>query len=1220
MFKNPLALILTSLRLLVVMTIATVSLADDTELYSASYQAGTTGKPKVLVVFDDSGSMDEIVYGTRPDYDPSATYATKVPADRIYWNTSGSPPDVNGSAADQWFPASANSCAESSAPLSEQGTFLGAAQRWQPASGSWVTSQIRVCTRWFFGWCIRSRYEEGPPEWQGTPAGWVDLTAGVNNPHTVDCYQDVAQENDGNASGIGNGYPRAASAPDANTASAYTALANNSNVSWGGGRTFYTSHYMNWYYDDSIVTEDKDYLEIAQEVTENIIRSNPAIDFGLAVFNDNTSSNDNGGRIVRRIIKNMSDNDRESLISTLWGFNHAGNTPLCETAWEAYLYMTGGDRKYGISGDYKDTPLRDTLAESGGKYISPLEECSNTYIIFVTDGEPTQDTHADTLVKNLTKVNNCPRYGSGYQITSCLAPLTEYMAESDLDKDAGNGFQTVQTATIGFNVNGPGWEPGDPVSRADELLTDAATLVKQNGEPAYYYAESADKLTESFNEILLGILSTETTFTSPAVAVDTFTRTRSRDDVFFAMFEPGLTADWWGNIKKYKVDEIQGAIMDVNETRAFNNQGLIKDSARSFWSAAVDGPNVDKGGVGGLLKDRALNTRSILTNTGTGGTLETLSAANVDAAAYGLGSSAELYEFWQVANAADFEKSIRWGWGYDADDADRDGDTGETRTWILADILHSKPLVINYGALGDFTKANPDMRIVVGTNNGMLHMFSNDDGQEDWAFFPKELGPVLTKRRKNIRNSKNVYGIDAPVAVYTIDVNHDGTLNHADGDKVYLYFGLRRGGKMLYALDVSNPDSPSYMWNITAGSAGFEELGQTWSVPVVKKIPGYKDATGKPKTVLIFGAGYDTAKDDHSTLADTGTQDSSGRGVFIVDAVTGALVWSVTPHVNSATNLQEPGLVHSVAADVTTLDSNGDSLVDRIYFADTGGVVWRVDLPGNTRPTSSQDTWSVIKLFEAAEGARSKATDRRFFNAPDVVRTTIGGYPVDAVMIGSGDRTNPIAKDNPNDINDPSVDNHFYLIRDMRTVPYLGPVDEDECSSDVSSDFRCRLPLHPSDLYDITGNDIQDGSDEEQTSAIEALADADGWLLNLTANGEKALSRSLTIGNQLFFTTFSPEVDLVGCGFSAGNGRLYGIDLFTGGTVRDFDKDGDYERSWIIGGLIPQTPSPYFDGDSNILLLLPPGDGGEASATGNPLSTGTTLPGPYGSYWNREDY
>ncbi len=136
------------------------------------------------------------------------------------------------------------------------------------------------------------------------------------------------------------------------------------------------------------------------------------------------------------------------------------------------------------------------------------------------------------------------------------------------------------------------------------------------------------------------------------------------------------------------------------------------------------------------------------------------------------------------------------------------------------------------------------------------------------------------------------------------------------------------------------------MWRIGKDSSGFGELGQSWSEPVVTTIPGLYRGRGISKPVLVFGAGYDTSKD----AAGVGAPDVEGRGLFIVDAQTGALIWSVTPAINSATNLSEPLLLHSVPANVTVLDSNGDQLTDRIYFGDTGGNLWRVDLPGNALP------------------------------------------------------------------------------------------------------------------------------------------------------------------------------------------------------------------------------------------------------------------------------
>ncbi len=188
---------------------------------------------------------------------------------------------------------------------------------------------------------------------------------------------------------------------------------------------------------------------------------------------------------------------------------------------------------------------------------------------------------------------------------------------------------------------------------------------------------------------------------------------------------------------------------------------------------------------------------------------------------------------------------ISWASGVDVEDEDGDGSSTDTRPWILGDMLHSAPLTINYGALGSFTQANPDLRLVVGTNAGFLHMFGTSDGVEDWAFFPKELAPVLAKRLDNQVSNKHVYGIDATPVAYIKDVNNDGTISAAAGDKVFVYVGLRRGGRAYYALDLSVPDSPKFKWMIDNNTTGFSELGQSWSEPVITTVAGYVDGAGK---------------------------------------------------------------------------------------------------------------------------------------------------------------------------------------------------------------------------------------------------------------------------------------------------------------------------------------------------------------------------------------
>lgn len=394
--------------------------------------------------------------------------------------------------------------------------------------------------------------------------------------------------------------------------------------------------------------------------------------------------------------------------------------------------------------------------------------------------------------------------------------------------------------------------------------------------------------------------------------------------------------------------------------------------------------------------------------------------------------------------------------------------------------------------------------------------------------------------------------------------------------------------------------------------AGFGELGQSWSEPVVTKIPKYSNP------VLIFGAGYDTNKD----ATGVATPDSMGRGIFIVDAEKGTLVWSITPAANSATNMQETGLQHSVAAKVTKLDANGDGLTDRIYFADTGGNLWRVDLPGNSLPTSAQNTWRIVKLLSVNGG--TTATDRRFFNQPDIVRTRNGASAYDAVLIGSGNRAHP---------NEVDVTNRFYMIEDRQTNIYFDAEPTgSECGTVANPgtrahDFRCELPLrdgvNDTDLYDATANLVQDGSTAQQTAATASLADTNGWYIDLEHTGEKSLSRAITVSGTVFFTTFVPETGSAAniCAPIPGTGYLYAVDLHDASAVFDFSANGSLskiDRIVKLGGLIPDTPTPHFGPDSRIRLVFP--SGGGPIGLPNPFDTEKEIQGAAGIYWYQEEF
>lgn len=1207
-FRSPAA---RAMRRLVVRFVAAVSLvtttigpvhADDTEIFRSKFELGSDGpgRPKVLIMFDDSGSMSSIVPNSKDIYDPSMTYPTvgSIRSDRLYWATSsnGLPPAAG---TDQWFTASSNRCASSTAALGSSGIYSGRMARWKAGSNS------------------------------SNNGAWNTFSTGTQSPPHVDCYDDISSSNPGNP-GLGtSGYPIVVKGNNTPYGTRNTSVG----TGWTSYRV-YTANYMNYYH--SGIGKDKPRIDVAKETIISLINANPGVDFGLGVFNKNsgnTGSNNpkqspslsrDGGRIVQRIIEGMTQSDRSDLIDIVNQFGPDGSTPLCESMYEVYRYLSGGDVLYGTRRAYDkndlndytktDQPDRDYLAEDPIEtYKSPAGACEQIYVILMTDGLPSSDTAANTLIENMVKAKTgdqnfkCKNYlqDGGSTAKNCLPDLAQHMYTYDLDDDPNNGDQHAVTYTIGFGLTG-----------ADSLLQDTARL----GGGLSYAADTADELAAAFQGALTSILSQSSAFTAPSVAVDTFTRTESRNEVFFAMFEPQRGTNWPGNIKKLRIDigtdadnKPQAFLKDVNDIEALDGSGKIADSARTYWSTTADGSTIEKGGVGQLLAERDPDTRSIYTNTGSAGALENFEPANVTATKYGLASDADLLDLFGVTARDDLDDLLEWARGWEDGSAKT-----ENRSWILGDMLHSRPLVLNYGARTGYTEENPDIRIVVGTNAGFLHMFNNKDGTEDWAFFPKELAAVLKPRFDDAAGGEVVWGVDGSAVYYSYDANRDGTIDYSAGDKMYVYFGLRRGGNAYYALDVSNPDSPALLWKIDGSTTGFGELGQTWSEPIMTYIPGYA------KPVLVFGGGYDTALDDLATVAGTVAGGGpKGRAIYIVDAATGALVWSVTPAADSAENMQVTGLAYPIPAQLSVLDSNGDGLTDRIYATDTGGNIWRVDLP-----LSGDRYISHFAKLNAATSDSDHSGDRRFFYPVDIVRTMarkVGVY--DAILVGSGDRENPNATDN---------EDRFYMLRDRNTGIYSSapPSASDCAATPLLNDFRCKLPLvevdpncsDPDDdpsalscsvrykgLYDATADVAASGNEP---------AVSNGWYVKLQASdGEKALARSVTIDGVVYFTTFAPQTEENEnmCEPTGGVGRFYATRLLDATAAINFDNDPDtFERFARLGNLIPDAPAPHFGSDKRIRLLFPSG-GGIKNMT-NPLDTGARLRAPYGTYWYSEEY
>ncbi|MGB5145927.1 MAG: hypothetical protein WBN86_02245 [Porticoccaceae bacterium] len=554
--------------------------------------------------------------------------------------------------------------------------------------------------------------------------------------------------------------------------------------------------------------------------------------------------------------------------------------------------------------------------------------------------------------------------------------------------------------------------------------------------------------------------------------------------------------------------------------------------------------------------------------------------------------------------------------------------TPAQRKWLMGDVLHSRPLAVNYGARppggSGYGTDNQDVRLIFGSNDGLLRLVRNTAsgstapsattqqgaayGQEVWAFMPRELlahVPELAMHFENVGLNRP-YGADGPPTLFTIDTNGDGiidndgscTVGADDCDRAWVYFGLRRGGKSYYALDISNPDAttPILLWKINSGMTDFTELGMTFSTPRVGWVR-FEDVSGLnqfgtplanvPVPVVIFGGGYNghaVSSGDHhksstpggpskDTILDTPFtgNDTQGNAIYIVHARTGQLIWKATLGSSSAsaTNFQAPEMKHGIAAPVSPMDSDGDGILDRLYVADTGGRVWRVDIPefvpGATPATTRAGNWKATVLADLrpsdAALAVSTNNDLRFFHGATLVRRARDGIGVyDAVYLGSGDREHPQSETNKH--------NWFFLLKDRLTT-----------SGDTTA-VASRTPYVPTDLLDVT-NACFTGSSSPACSATDL---SKGWRLALEETGEKNLSEPFIGGEGVIFTTYLPQgvgPDDAKC-VPLGASRLYQVSLDTGAPLRflhdvvgdTFSKTDRWINlySGIDGGVVAVSP------------------------------------------------
>ncbi|MGB5277700.1 MAG: hypothetical protein WBP02_11080, partial [Gammaproteobacteria bacterium] len=893
------------------------AVADDIEIYTGSISSSSafSASANVLFIVDTSGSMSATVTQATGVYDPAVTYPGCFDTNTHYTDI-----NLGGSAGVNGYCTGASGYDIGSRPKFSASVFVCQTGNNAIATEGYYTGRVGQ-------WRQRNK-GGGSYRWRGIS----NRTSKFND--KVECEADSGIHGEGGA---------ALYAADNGGTGFSTNAGSEINWSKRSSETIHHGNYLNFLVSNPPVSKTR--LQVMRDALTELVNTTSGINIGLMRFDDGA----NGGMVVTPM--GPIDTTRLAFINELNQMWHEGATPLSETLYEAALYYQGKPVDYGATSkaglpdplvDVSMPSHPDSRNPSGGPdYKSPItSECQKNYIVLLSDGEPVSDYDIENSGSRRSKIGL-----SGGCSGNCLDEIAHTIASND----QGSGIsedQLVSTFTIGLQLDHP-------------LLKSAAQASKNaSGQGEYFIADNANELSNAFNNIVRQVLESESTFSSPAVSVNAYNRSTHLNDLYFTLFKPTGNPHWPGNFKKYKLlSKVDTADVDgdgdttekipyvADSTFADaidQNTGFFANGTRSFWTPAPanDGPLVTAGGV----VQNLFPGRWVLTNPqgySGGAGVATPVTPDLTAPSNFLDKSNALITDVLLNSGAELpfdaptpyrDSLLDWARGFDVRDLNQDGDISDARQ-EMGDPLHSQPALVQYGEYGFDSDGDgindPDLVGYIATNDGYLHAVETVIGWELWSFIPKELLPNLSLNFKDESTSPKTYGLDGDVVAWINDVDNDGTVNGSD--HVYLYAGMRRGGRNIYSLDVTNRYSPRLRWVIQGGTGDYAELGQTWSTVNVETLK----LGGAEKTVLIFGGGYDPDQDS----ATVRTADNIGRGVFIADAETGALLWRAGP--DAGADLQLTDMQYSVPARVKPIDIDGNGFIDRLYIGDMGGQIFR---------------------------------------------------------------------------------------------------------------------------------------------------------------------------------------------------------------------------------------------------------------------------------------
>lgn len=659
---------------------------------------------------------------------------------------------------------------------------------------------------------------------------------------------------------------------------------------------------------------------------------------------------------------------------------------------DVVVYVTSTNQfTYQLSGDTPNTSPGAYTASSGsinGVLISAASFAAGHFTNGTNpSGVDVGKNNVITGADDKNQLQHMNFYAMGLGIDGLLTYRSDY-------KTAGTGdFANIKAGT----TNWPAAANLDPTA-VDDMWH--ATV---NGHGTYFSARNLPNVVAGLRQALNEIGAR----TGSAAAAATSNLRPVAGDNFAYVASYG-TVDWVGDLQSRTIDASGSVSPDTNcgatgSGCAWSVQSKLDNmtfSARRIYVAPTSGT------TGTALRHFSFGTltgaEQAYFNPGTAPALSQYAALAVS-------NPADI----TADNLVDFLRGDRG--------LEQDGNVTHAQIWrkrahVFGDIVNSQPTYMK-GPLESYVDAGFDDTassfkqsgtaatrkpvVFASAQDGMLHAINADTaavtvsgvavqpGEEMWAFIPTQAMSVM--RVLADVNYAHRYFVDGPVTIASVNFGASNSDWHT-----ILVAGQGAGGKSYFALDVTDPLNPLYLWEFTDTT----RLGYTFGNPVVSKLPNGDWA-------VFFTSGYNN---------------TDGIGyLFAVNPKTGAIK-TTYPITNASGGAGVASNLGKLAVSQTDRTNN---TAEYMYSGDLNGDLWRF--------SAAPATGSIPSAFKLAHLTNVSNSAQPISTKPELAKLSNGAR---VVYVGTGKYLELTDLSNTDT-------QSIYAIKDTLGVSNLGGLNQD---------------------------------------------------------------------------------------------------------------------------------------------------------------------------------